>query len=306
MAILAKLMLASNLLIVMTGALVRLSGSGLGCSNWPKCENTVLPQHVNVPTFIEFGNRMVTICLSILAVVLVIAIWRQKPLNKRLLVLSITVLVGIGMQAVLGGLSVLYDLEWVWISAHYIASALLIVPAAMLADEASKARRGVGISDVTFAPKTMLPKLTTLLLFVGMLALSLGTLATGAGPNGGGEGTGDVVTRLAIHGPDTLEWAVRQHGVVSAIYGILILAAWLYASSKQAPRKLELTLTVAGVLVALQGVIGLVQYNQHLDVAAVVWTHVALSILTWGATVWAWIQARPQTGASVAIQPLRF
>lgn len=289
MLLAARIALIANVGIMLSGGLVRVTGSGLGCSNWPKCDTRVLPTEAHAPTFIEFGNRLLTFGVSAAAIFAIFCALTQARYRKDFTVLSVMLLVGVLAQAVIGGLSVLYDLDWIWISVHYLASiTLLLIPAVMLtwrAGDGTTARREPGAAD------RLTRRSVLALLPLGFLALAAGTLATASGPHGGGAGTGDYVQRFDIHGTGTLEWVVQRHGAISAIFGLAVVAAWVIARTRGAGSRLVLTLTIAGLLVAVQGVIGLIQYGLELP-AGLVWIHVALSALTWVAIAWAWQNAR--------------
>ncbi|MDX8151665.1 COX15/CtaA family protein [Patulibacter brassicae] len=298
MLLAARLALLANIGIMLTGALVRVTGSGLGCSNWPKCDTEVFPTETHSHTFIEFGNRLLTIGVTATALFAIFCALTRVPWRKDLLVLSCWLLVGIFAQGVIGGLSVLYDLDWIWISAHYLVSiVLLLVPAALLvwrAGHDTAAPRDHQATDRLTA------RVVQALLPIGVLALAAGTLATAAGPNSGGEGTGDVVKRFDVHGTATLEWIVQRHGVVAGLFAVMIVAAWGVAQWRGAGRRLVLVLTLAAMLVALQGVLGLVQYGLELP-GELVWVHVTLATITWVTVVWAWQVAGPgKPGASPA------
>lgn len=292
MLLAARLALFANVGIMLTGALVRVTGSGLGCSNWPKCQTEVLPSHVHTPTLIEFGNRLLTFGVSATAIFAIFCALTRVRWRRDLVLLSVWLLGGIFAQAVIGGLSVLYDLDWIWISAHYLVSiSLLLIPAALLvwrAGEDTSAKRDHQATD------RLTGRAVAALLPLGLLALAAGTLATAAGPNSGGEGTGDVVKRFDVHGTGTLEWIVQRHGAIAAIFGIGIIAVWSLAKARGAGERLTLTLTLAGMLVGVQGVIGLIQYGLELP-GGLVWVHVTLATLTWVTVVWAWQVAGPGT-----------
>ncbi len=289
MLLAARIALIANVGIMLSGGLVRVTGSGLGCSNWPKCDTRVLPTEAHAPTFIEFGNRMLTFGVSAAAIFAIFSALTQVRYRKDFTVLSVMLLVGVFAQAVIGGLSVLYDLDWIWISVHYMASILLLlVPAVMLV---WRAGRDTSAPREPGAPDRIVRGSVLALLPLGILALAAGTLATASGPHGGGAGTGDYVERFDIHGTGTLEWIVQRHGALAAIFGIAIVVAWVLARTRGAGMRLTLTLTAAAMLVALQGVLGLIQYGLELP-HALVWVHVSLSAITWVAVSWAWQNAR--------------
>lgn len=290
MLLAARLTLIANVGIMLSGALVRVTGSGLGCSNWPKCDTRVLPSQAHAPTFIEFGNRMLTFAVSATAIFAIFSALTLAVYRRDLLWLSVGLLGGVFMQAVIGGMSVLYDLDWIWISAHYMVSLLLlVVPAAILT---WRAGRDTKAPRKNLAKDALTARTVFALLPLGAVALWAGTLATAAGPNSGGEGTGDIVKRFDVHGTGTLEWIVHRHGALSALFGLLIVAAWAVSKWRNAGERLTLVLTLAGMLVAAQGVLGLIQYGLELP-GGLVWIHVTLATLTWTTVVWAWLVAGP-------------
>jgi cytochrome c oxidase assembly protein subunit 15 len=290
MLLAGRLALIANVGIMLSGALVRVTGSGLGCSNWPKCDTRVLPTQAHAPTFIEFGNRMLTFAVSATALFAIFSALTLAVYRRDLLWLSVGLLGGVFAQAVIGGMSVLYDLDWIWISAHYMVSLLLlVVPAAVLT---WRAGAGTKAPRKNLAPDALTARAVFALLPIGAIALWAGTLATAAGPNSGGAATGDVVKRFDVHGTGTLEWIVTRHGAIAGLFGVAIVAAWGVAKWRKAPERLTLALTLAGMLVAVQGMLGLIQYGLELP-GSLVWVHVTLATLTWTAVVWAWLIAGP-------------
>src|SRR5262249_42176022 len=141
------------------------------------------------------------------------------------------------------------------------------------------------------------------------------TAATAAGPHAGGEGTGDVVHRFTFRGASTANWLIDRHGVLAAALGVLAVATWWLARRRDADRDLRTRLTRICLLLAAQGVLGIVQFQLSLP-AEIVWVHVALATLTWVGIVLAAMQvgapasapafsARPDAPASAA-QPSDF
>jgi cytochrome c oxidase assembly protein subunit 15 len=289
MLLAARLTLIANVGIMLSGALVRVSGSGLGCSDWPRCSTeSIVPNEAHAPTIIEFGNRMLTFAVSATAIFAIFCALTMAVYRRDLFWISVGLLGGVFAQAVIGGISVLADLDWVFISAHYMVSLLLlVVPSAVLTWKAGK---DTAAPRQHLAADALTARTVFALLPVGAIALWAGTLSTAAGPNSGGEGTGDVVKRFDVHGTGTLEWIVQRHGALAAIFGLLIIAAWAVAKWRGAGERLTLVLTLAGMLVAVQGMLGLIQYGLELP-AELVWVHVALATLTWTTVVWAWLVA---------------
>lgn len=174
------LSLASQILIVVTGGAVRLTASGLGCPTWPKCTDDSL---TNVPEqgihgFIEFANRMLTFVLVIIALLTFIAVWRSGKSSRRGKVWpSLSLGLGIFAQAIIGGISVLTNLNpWV-VGFHFIVSTILIAIASILVWRFySPIHQPVPYSVFTLTP---------LVAISGFVALAIGVVVTGAGPHAG-------------------------------------------------------------------------------------------------------------------------
>jgi cytochrome c oxidase assembly protein subunit 15 len=124
---------------------------------------------------------------------------------------------------------------------------------------------------------------------LGAVTIFAGTAATAAGPHAGGEGTGDVVHRFDFKGPSTVNWLINRHGVLAAALGLLAVATWWLARRRAADATLRTRLTRICVLLAVQGAVGIVQFQLDLP-AEIVWLHVALATLTWVGIVLAAVQ----------------
>ena len=111
-------------------------------------------------------------------------------------------------------------------------------------------------------------------------------MATGAGPHSGGF-TGQDVHRLTFKGPKTLEWAVNQHATVGVLFGVLLIATWVVKIRKRGSIDVFDPLTILGVALAGQGLLGEVQYELKLP-AGMVWLHVGLATTLWLLALWAW------------------
>src|SRR5919206_2982746 len=114
-------------LIVFTGAAVRLTGSGLGCPNWPRCEGGRLTPELHLHSLIEFSNRMLTGVVSVPCLAAAILAWRRRPFRRDLALLALLLPLGVASQAVLGGLTVWYGLKPGWVVGHFLVSMLLLV-----------------------------------------------------------------------------------------------------------------------------------------------------------------------------------
>src|SRR5215211_3908514 len=119
-------------LIVFTGAAVRLTGSGLGCPDWPRCQGTRLTPELSTHALIEFGNRMLTGVVIVPCLAAALLAWRRRPFRRDLAVISALLPLGVLAQAVLGGMTVWYGLKPGWVIGHFLLSMLLLVACVLL------------------------------------------------------------------------------------------------------------------------------------------------------------------------------
>jgi heme a synthase len=267
-------------LIVVSGAAVRLSDSGLGCANWPKCGGTPLPP-LSSHALIEFGNRAVSGVVGVITVVAAILAFTRRPFRRDLAWLAVLLPLGVVAQAVLGGFTVLHHLAPGFVMAHFSLSLLILVAAFALAWRSTfepGARPRSSDRLMVWSVRGLAP--------LGGLTIFAGTVATAAGPHSGGV-TGQHVHRLHFKGANTLTWAVHQHATIAAIFGVAVIGAW-FLRRRRAGTGADLEpLTVLGVLLAAQGLVGSVQYELRLP-TDMVWVHVALATITWVVILWAW------------------
>ena len=274
-------------LIVFTGAAVRVTGSGLGCPSWPNCyDNGRLVAETNSHALIEFGNRTLTSFVGLAAAAAGLMAFFRVPFRRDLAVLGVLLPLGVVTQAVLGGLTVVYGLAPGWVMAHYGLSMLILVAAGALA---WRARPAFGPDEPRTADLAT-ARAVWALFAVGAVTIFLGTAATAAGPHAGGSGTGDIVNRLSFRGADTLKWLVERHGWFATALGLIAVGTWFLARRRGADRELRVRLTRICLLMALQGVIGIVQYRLKLP-SEIVWVHVATATLLWVGIVLAAMQA---------------
>jgi heme a synthase len=267
-------------LIVATGAAVRLTGSGLGCPNWPRCEGGRLTPELQIHSLIEFSNRMMTGVVTIPCLLAAVLAWRRRPFRRDLALLALLLPLGVLGQAILGGLTVLYGLAPGWVVAHFMLSMLLLVACVALAWKAWHEpgwRPRNADRPATWAVRGLLG--------LGALTLLAGTIATAAGPHAGGEGTGDKVVRLDWFGSGTLNWAIHQHGALATLLGLGAVGTWFLLRARDADPQARAAITAVCVLVACQGFVGSTQYALHLP-AEIVWIHVVLAALTWLSLLW--------------------
>ncbi|MGI8715320.1 MAG: COX15/CtaA family protein [Solirubrobacteraceae bacterium] len=274
--------LASLTLIVMTGAAVRLTDSGLGCPNWPRCYGGPLPP-LSGHALIEFGNRALSGLVGVLTVVTAVLTFTRRPFRRDLVVPALLLPVGVLAQAVLGGYTVREHLAPGFVMAHFGLSMLILIVAVALAWRARA--EDPGPLRPRGSDRSAVWSVRGLTLLAGVTIFG-GTAATAAGPHSGGV-SGQKVHRLTFEGRDTLMWVIHRHATIAAVFGVAVIAVWLLRRHRGASADELEPLTVLGVLVAAQGLVGSVQYELHLP-ADMVWVHVTLATFTWLAALWAW------------------
>jgi heme a synthase len=263
-AAISRLALANvvaNGAIIVTGGVVRLTGSGLGCPTWPRCteESFVTTPELAGHGVIEFGNRLLTFVLTAVAVALLVAVLRSPRRDLR--PLAVLAFLGIPAQAAIGGVTVLTGLNPWTVAIHFLVSVVLTAVATVLWLRSRKP--GVG------RPLVRRP----IALLVGGIAavtaavLVLGTIVTGSGPHSGDVDGNDVPTgdRMGFD----IELVSQLHAdVVFLLVGLTIaLLVALYATD--APGRVRRAARDLLVVQLLQGVIGFVQYFTHLPVVLV-------------------------------------
>jgi cytochrome c oxidase assembly protein subunit 15 len=268
-------------LIVLSGAAVRLSGSGLGCPDWPRCYGHAYPP-LNSHALIEFSNRVLTAPVSIAAGAAWLLALRRRPYRRDLTRLAALLPLGVIGQAVLGGFTVRGALDYGWVMGHFALSMLILVAAVALVwrarGEPSQAHR-LKVADATLAWSVRG------LVALGALTIFAGTAATAAGPHAGGS-PGQRINRLSFDGRGTMDFVIHRHGEIALAFGLAAVAVWLLARRRDAPTRVRTPLTALCVLIALQGAVGLDQYKTHLP-TELVWVHVALASAAWLAALWA-------------------
>jgi cytochrome c oxidase assembly protein subunit 15 len=293
-AIAAQLILV---IIVVSGAGVRTSGSGLGCPDWPDCRGTFVPA-LDYHTWMEYGNRLLSSAVGVVCIAAGLLVFLRRPFRRDLVRPALVLPVGVLAEGALGAGAVILDLSWPVVIAHYLLSLGLLVAATVLV---WRLRREPGAPPVRSDAITVIAVRT--IVAVGGIVIVLGTLATAAGPHAGGAGTGDVVERLDAFGSDTLRSLIHLHGHLAAALGFASIAVWLLARRRRANASLQRSLTAVCLLLGLQGAIGLWQYHSGLP-AGVVWVHASLPAAMWGVLVWSWLAAgRPDPRASAPPPP---
>ncbi|QIM16503.1 heme A synthase [Leucobacter insecticola] len=176
---------ATQVLIIATGGAVRLTGSGLGCDTWPKCtaDSFVNNPEMGIHSYIEFGNRTLTILLEVVAILALLAVWRFRQQRPDLFWLTVVPTLSVLVQAVVGGIVVWSGLNPYLVGLHFFASLVLVVLAALLV---LRVYTGPGPRRlVASAPLLQMAWLATIF---GFVVVALGILTTGSGPHAGDGG----------------------------------------------------------------------------------------------------------------------
>jgi heme a synthase len=277
-ATVALVALGALSLIVLTGAGVRLTGSGLGCPDWPKCYGQTVPP-LNTHAVIEFGNRVLTGFVGFAVIAASILAWFRRPFRWHLALFGALLPLGVIGQAVLGGEVVKHHLAPGLVMSHFILSMLLLDASFALAwcarYEPWERRRSADRLGV-WAVRALVP--------LGQLTIAAGTVATASGPHAGAH-AGQLVRRFDFEGAGTLEWVVQRHAVIAAVFGVATIAVWLLLRRPGGDSRAVRPLTAVIGLLALQGLVGGVQWALKLP-SEIVWVHVAIAVMTWLAVLW--------------------
>jgi heme a synthase len=261
--------------IMSTGAAVRLSSSGLGCPDWPRCSAADVVASKNAGqtlfnTWIEFANRLLNFPLVIIAALVFIAAWRFRPQGTRrrdLVWLAAIQPAGVIAQAVIGGIVVLTKLSPAAVSVHFLVSAAIVAAAVVLHVKCSE-----GDDPPAAVVRRDLRVLSALLLAVTAVMLAAGTVVTGTGPLAGHADT----PRYKL----PLEGVTQLHADIGWLLAGLAVALVLGLRMSGAPARTRRASWVMLAALGTQGVIGYIQYFTHLP-AGLVWVHVSGSVLVW-------------------------
>jgi cytochrome c oxidase assembly protein subunit 15 len=265
-------------LIVLTGAGVRLTGSGLGCPDWPKCYGGTVPP-LDTHAVIEYGNRLLTGFVGFAVIAASVLAWFRVPFRGHLALFGALLPLGVVGQAILGALVVKYHLAPGLVMSHFILSMLLLDASFALAwcsrYEPWERRRSSDRLGV-WSVRALIP--------LGQLTILAGTIATASGPHAGAHDN-QLVHRFDFEGTGTLEWVVQRHSAIAAAFGLAAIAVWLLLRRPGGDRRALKPLGIVLGLLALQGLVGGVQWALKLP-GELVWVHVALATTTWLAMLW--------------------
>ncbi len=270
--------LAALSLIVLTGAGVRLTGSGLGCPDWPKCYGKTVPP-LDTHAVIEYGNRLLTGFVGLAVIAASALAWLRRPFRWHLAFFGALLPMGVIGQAVLGALVVKHHLAPELVMCHFLLSMLLLDAAFALAwcarYEFWERRRSSDRLGV-WAVRALVP--------LGQLTILAGTVATASGPHAG-DHEGELVRRFDFEGAGTLEWVVQRHSAIATVFGFAAIGVWLLLRRQGGDRRAVRPLTVVICLLGVQGAVGGLQWALELP-AELVWLHIVLATTTWLAMLW--------------------
>lgn len=277
--------------IAVTGAIVRVTASGLGCPTWPQCfpgSFTPVP-HAEVAVVhqvVEFGNRMITFLVVLTAALAVLVVTRARR-RREVLVYAWLMPASTIVQAVIGGITVLTGLLWWTVAIHLVASMTMVWLAVLLYYEVGEPDDGVAPLVPTPVVPKPLRQLTALTAVVLAAQLVSGTLVTGAGPHAGDKSVEQPVPRLQVE----ITTLVHLHSSLLVAYLALIVGLGFALIAVRAPKPVVLRLWVLLVLVCAQGLVGTVQFFTGVP-AALVAVHVAGAAACTAATAALWASMR--------------
>lgn len=273
--------LVAQTAIIVTGAVVRLTGSGLGCPTWPECvDGSYVPvarQAEAWHKYVEFGNRMLTFALGIIAILTLVAAITYTVRRARageqmrysILLLGIAPLAGTFAQAILGGITVLTGLNPSTVGLHFLLSIALIAAAVALVVRA----RDDGDRPVAFHARREVRLYTWALIAVTGLVVIMGVVTTGSGPH-----SGDSKSELRFpFDPRTVAWL---HADIVLLFIGMLIGYLIVLRVTSSPSRTWRNAVLLVVITILQATVGYTQYFTGLPVLTVA-LHVTLACLLW-------------------------
>jgi cytochrome c oxidase assembly protein subunit 15 len=262
----------SLVFIVVTGAAVRLSGSGLGCTDWPTCKANHVVAPFEYHAMVEFVNRTITGLVSVAVMLAVLGSLRRVPRRRDLTWLSLGLVAGVAGQIVLGGMVVKFHLNPWLVQGHFVLSMLLVLDAMVLTHRAGLED---GREPVRARVEPNVLRAGTALVGLAAVVILTGTVTTGTGPHSG-QSNGKFVPRLPLAAHD----AARVHGVSMMVFlaVTVLLAVRLRRSSADAG--IQQAVQTLLIVLVIQGAIGYTQYFTGVP-PLLVGLHVLGACLVW-------------------------
>ena len=292
---LARAALWSLTVIVVSGAAVRLTGSGLGCSDWPNCEQDQFVAPLEFHALIEFGNRLFTGVVTIAVVLAVLGSLRRSPKNPSLVWWSWGLVAGVVAQIALGAVLVLTHLDPRFTMGHFLLSMVLLWNATVVLEKAKADVPGASPTPPTRTGALDVRGATRTVFAMGAVLLVTGTVVTGSGPHSGSDDP-LVAARL----PFLVRDVTRIHSVTALIVLIAVLEVVRRAHAAGRFDLREEAMRVMTLLV-VQGAVGYWQYFTGVPVELVA-VHITIASITWIQIVrLAWLAERVPAREAVPV-----
>src|SRR5215207_5817401 len=257
--------------IIVSGAVVRLSGSGLGCPDWPTCDEDRLVAPLSWHPMVEFVNRAVTGFVSVAVIIAVLASLRRRPYRRDLVWLSLSLVLGVLAQIVLGGITVLTDLNPIAVQGHFILSIAILTAAVVLHRRAGEEGR--------YAPTSSLivRRLAWTVAALTLAAIVTGTVVTGTGPHGGDE----TAHRFDFQ----ITTVARIHSIAVIVTVVIALAVAYCAHVRHRDwSAMRQPLTTFIWVAFARGMVGYTQYFNDVPVGLVA-IHIVGAVALWVAAL---------------------
>lgn len=289
-------------IIVVTGGVVRLTGSGLGCTDWPNCSNDRFVDVSDLHSAVEQVNRFFTFVVCVGVALAALAARFRRPRRRDLTLLSVAMLVGVPAQGLVGAVVVWTDVNPFAVQWHMFLSLILITVATVMI---VRSRRPDGAESVRLVSSAVRNTVRVLGVLT-VLVLVAGTVVTGTGPHAGDEEARRFFGTARDIDGGALVWVTRVHGTL--VWLAVAAACMLFWQLRRSPsdrRALDAPLTAWAVTAMLQGTVGYVQYAAGLP-AGLVAAHLAGATVMTASTTWLWISTSGPSpaGMEAAVQHL--
>jgi cytochrome c oxidase assembly protein subunit 15 len=271
--------------IIVTGAFVRLSGSGLGCPDWPACEKNSLVAELSWHQMVEFVNRVITGIVSVAVIVAVLGSVRRRPFRPDLVWLSVSLVIGVLAQIGLGGITVLTHLNPIAVQGHFVVSIAVLTAAVVLHHRAGE--------DGAYhhTTSTIVRRLAWAVTVLSLLAIVTGTVVTGTGPHGGDE------TAHRFDFQITTVARIHSITVLVTVAAALLVAYCAHVRHRDWAAVGQPLIRFIWVAVA-QGIVGYTQYFNDVPVGLVA-IHVVGAVSVWVAALLLGLATRAAAVTSV-------
>ncbi len=290
-------------LTIFSGAAVRLTGSGLGCPDWPACTRTSVVAPLQYHAWIEFGNRLINAAVTFASLGALLAARRRTPRRRDLTWLSVGLVVGLLAEVVVGGLTVEHKLAPGWVMAHFLLAMVFLADAVVLHYRAALPDTGPGPTSNAALVSRVQVNLSRLMIVTLAVVVTLGTIVTSTGPHGGDP----TVHRFDFR----LQSVARLHGSAAEVFlAVTLVLLWSVARAG-APRAVIRRAQILLAAVIAQAAVGYTQYFNG-DPVGVVALHVAgasllvIAALRFHMGLWTRVQpaAAPDSAASPIALPV--